>query len=547
VLKKLAVVTAFMLVFGSVAWGASAKSIEAAVDANREDQISATRDFAKFESYARTTDEYDGPYPVTGMEEALNFVMDKAKEMGFDTATHEWEGVENARAPLYGYVEFGLADAAEMIMVLTNLEKGQAMTTLYALQAVKDSGVALDRRIRLFFGTTDGHAGMLCASAYADRAAAGIEEWPVYGFTPDSGSFRPVRIEKASLGVIASKEIDPDAAKIKLSRLQGGTSDNAVSDNCKALLEGSPADLAEARAELVKAIAEKGWDLTALPVIISDGADGRLTIEATGRAADSGQAWRGVGANNRMMYLLSKVSSGGDWQAAAEKIAALLPPDEDSALGAALGINEGAAENNDNVTVNMGWAHLEENEAGKPALCIEADIRYAGKGADELFPGVSHQSGQEIKDKVEAKFAEAGIQYSLTGGGEPYTVPSDSEVMARLQKAYGVPAQPRIICSGTYASAWAGIKLGPDTEEVFGHRVIAWGIDGDAVEAAKIVARGMVNLASEPKEEEAPVVAAPAPPAPVSPASSCVNAGIAALILVGACVFFATVTKRFKS
>ena len=546
---------ALVLIFGTAAWGASVNDIDAAVDASRDEQVSTTQDFLKIPAYNQITDTYSGPYPVAGVEESLKFILDKATEMGLKTVLHDCQGVQNARGPLYGYAEYGPANAPEMIMSLAHVDtvppgnsalwtmggpfegkiadrngekhiigrgafddKGPAMASLYALKAIKESGITLDRRIRVFFGTTEDYGGWQCVGAYGANAAAGKEEWPVLGFSPDSGTFRPTYIEKTSVNVMASNDIDPDGARVKLTYLYGGTATNAVSDNCKATLEGSSTDLTVIRAALVNAIAEKGWDMTDLPIVISNGSDGKLTIDVTGRAAHSGWAWTGIGANNRMMYLLSKVTFGDDWQVIAQKITELLPPDEnESSMGVALGIHEGSAEEYDNVSVNMGWARLEEdyNGTGKPAIYIHVNIRYAGTGADDIFPEVSHQSGQVIRDKVDAKFEAAGLKRVMSGGGVPYTVPANSEIMVKLLQAYkditGVSVKPCIVPGGTYAAAWAGSTLNPDTEETFGTRMVSWGIDGGIgmheanesmsveklIEGTKIMARAMVYLATD--------------------------------------------------
>ena len=535
VLKKIAAVLAFVLVFGVTAWGTSMEEIDIAVEASREEQISTTQDFLKIESYNNSD---TGPYPVQGVEDSLRYILEKAEEMGFKTVLHDWQDVENARGPLYGYVEYGPEDAPEMIMSLAHVgtvppgdgklwtlggpyegkivdrngekhiigrgafdDKGPAMASLYSLKAIKESGVPLDRRIRLFFGTTEDY-GWHCAEVYADEATAGKEEWPVFGFFPDTASPQPVYIEKATVNVEAGNDINPEGARIKLTHLYGGTAYNAVSDNCKATLEGSAADLAVVRSALVGAIADKGWDLTALPIVISNGRDGKLTIDVRGRAAHSGQSWTGISANNRMMYLLSKASPGEDWQVIAGKITALLPPDEDASnMGMALGINEGSAEDGDNVSVNMGWARLDDNYegTGKPAIYIHANINYAGPSADATLPETTHPSGQVTKDKVGSKFTEAGLEHVMSGGAVPYTVPMGSET----------------------------------------------------IEGTKIMARTMLHLASDPYASYVSSIpsAPPSPAAPVSEkgGSGLLNVGLAVLILVAGCAMLHKLTNKVGS
>ncbi len=553
-MNRLSVLLGGVLLFvlsGSAAWAEPSKEIGAAVLRNQEDQVKTTQALIKIEAYNQITPDYSGPYPAQGVVDSLNFVMEKAKEMGFKTVLHKWEGTKDARGPLYGYAEYGPEDAPEMIMALGHLDtvppgnadlwtlggpyeakivkiggedhivgrgafddKGPALAALYSMKALKDSGIPLKRRIRVFFGTTEDYGGWKCVDAYAADATAGREEWPVLGFSPDSGTFQPTYIEKSSVNVAARVPVDNDKNAVKLTALNGGTARNAVSDRCQATLEGGAADLAKVKEAMEKAIADKGWDMKAQPIAF-DLADGKLKIDVTGRAAHSGWAWEGIGANNRMAYLLSVVPLETDWKAAAGKITALLPPDENKDnMGTALGVREGGLEYSDIVTVNMGLLRLEDAEKGGKQITFAVNIRYPDKGADVLT-GTKHQSGEEIKAKVDAKFKEAGLTAAVTGGAYPYTVPMDSEIIVKLQKAYrditGKEVTPCITNGGTYAAAWRNAKLSEKGDATFGFRMVSWGIDGGIgmheanesisvpklIEGTQVMALAMAYLATE--------------------------------------------------
>ena len=571
VLRKVAVVLVLVLFFGAAAWGAG---IEEAVDASRNEQIEITREFVMIESYNQIEPTYSGPYPAEGVVDSLRFILDKAMEMGFKTVLHEdWEDHPRARGPLYGYVEFGPEDAPEMIMSLSHLDtvppgdladwtlagpyegkivtvegkeyiigrgmfdnKGASMAGLYALKAIKEAGVPLDRRIRLFFGTTEDYGGWLCTAEYARKARNGEEEWPVLGFSPDTGDFNPILIEKTSVNVTGYYGVDQAAVKnVKLAYLYGGSATNSVSDTCSARLEGSNADLVKVRDELKSVIDGKPeWNVGAYPINI-ELSGGVLSVDVKGRIAHSGLAWTGIGANNRMVYLLSKVPFDEDWVNAAKKITVLLPPDENADnMGVALGIDEGSAENADNVSVCMGRLAYPptlatSNPANPNAIYMHVNIRYSDTGADDIFPGVKHQSGQEIRQKVEDKFADAGLNAApnsttVGGGGKPYTVSVNEPIIQKLLKAYkdatGESAQPCIIYGGTYASAWRNNLINNHTEETFGNRMVAWGIDGGEkdfgyfheanesmevealIRSTKILASAMASLAGPEVDDE---------------------------------------------
>ena len=301
---------------------------------------------------------------------------------------------------------------------------------------------------------------------------------------------------------------------MKLTFLDGGTARNAVSDRCRATLEGGDADLAKIKEAMEKAIADRGWDMKAQPITF-DLSGGTLKIDITGRAAHSGWAWEGIGANNRMAYLLSKAPVEADWKTVAGKIVSLLPPDENKDnMGAALGIKEGGLEFSDIVTVNMGLLRLEKNASGDPQITASVNIRYPDRGADVLT-GTKHRSGEEIRNTVDAKFKEAGLAAAVTGGAYPYTVPMDSEIIVKLRKAYkditGKSVTPCITNGGTYAAAWRNAKLSEKGDATFGYRMVSWGIDGGIgmheanesisvsklIEGTQVMALAMAYLATE--------------------------------------------------
>lgn len=556
-LKKYVVLCCVVMVclFPLTASAVSKSDVRKAVQDNRADQILQTQGLVRIPSFNNDVSAAGDPLPAQGVLDSLTYVMDLAESWGMKAVVHEgWQGSTPARrGPLYGYVEYGPEDAAEMVMALGHLDtvppgdaslwtlggayeakivkvdgeeriigrgvfddKAPALAALYSLKAIKDAGVPLNRRIRVFFGTTEDNGGWICTSAYATDAKAGNEEWPTLGFSPDSGSFQPTYIEKSSVNVTARNTINNAANAVKLTAMDGGTASNAVSDKCYATLEGSGADLQAVKLAMEQAINLKGWGgADDYPIELDDSVSGKLNIEVTGRASHSGEAWLGVGANNRMMYLLSVApETAGDWQGIAEKVAALLPPDENADnMGTALGIHEGDTTWRDLVTVCMGFARLETDSAtGAQNIYNAVNIRYADVGADVLT-GTKHRSGETIKDIVQLKFDVAGLTATTSGGSVPYTVPMDSEIIVKLQDAYkeitGVSVTPCITIGSTYAAAWRSQTLSPNTEETFGNRMVSWGIDGGIgmheanesmsvdklIEGTEIMALAMISLA----------------------------------------------------
>ena len=225
-------------------------------------------DILRIESYAQAPEE--GKPNGPGVAKALDHVMRIANRMGFSGKTVDG---------YYGFVEYcgdgeacggqaGSGDrkdcaggiGKEMIAVLGHLDtvptcdgwandpyaaiiedgniygrgamdnKGPTIAALYALKAIKDSGVPLSRRIRLIFGTSE-ETTFTDMTQYAER-----EELPVAGFTPDS-DFPVIHAEKGLIKVLFSRQFDElEDADISLLSLRGGTAMNSVPDKAEAVL-----------------------------------------------------------------------------------------------------------------------------------------------------------------------------------------------------------------------------------------------------------------------------------------------------------------------
>lgn len=513
-----------------------AASWEADVDkiiaADGDSIVSTVQELVRMKSY-------NHGFPVTPAEDVKR-VLDRTLEIG------EQMGFRTYRHPEYrfGYVEAGPADAPEMIMSLVHLDtvpegnpdlwtlggpfeakivdgkiigrgtwddKGPAVASMYALKAVNDAGLTLTRRVRIFFGTAedgsgDDGLGWSCVAEYADMCKKGEEEWPVLGFSPDSGSFAVTYIEKTGVN-IEGRLLLESAGAVVLASLKGGSARNAVSDQCNAVLEAADEDAAAALAKSVLDAAEdQPWKED-----VKARAEGKsVHVDVIGVAAHSGQAWKGRSANVRTLWLLSKAGPEESWGKYAERLVSLI--EVDTADGEALGIKQGNYEADDNITVNMGLVGLKDD-----TLTFHVNIRYPDSGADLKVPDVKHYTGQEIKERVVLAFEGKGFQVGddkeikVTGGGKPYTIPWDSEIVGVLRAAYqgvtGEDREPIITYGGTYASAWSNEPV-DDKGTPFGYRMAAWGIEGGIgmhepneslsveglIEGTKILARAMAVL-----------------------------------------------------
>lgn len=191
-----------------------------------------------------------------GVAEALEFILTKGKELGFEAVNVDGYA---------GYVEYcpeNCTNDSEMIGVLGHVDvvpagdgwktepfkgviadgkiigrgalddKGPVIAALYAMKAVKDSGVELKRRIRLIVGT-DEETGSTDMERYKKT-----EELPVYAFTPDA-MFPVVNSEKSMVVFMISKRFSDSsgAEKCSLVSASGGLAVNQVPDKAEMILK----------------------------------------------------------------------------------------------------------------------------------------------------------------------------------------------------------------------------------------------------------------------------------------------------------------------
>ena len=114
-------------------------------------------------------------------------------------------------------------------------DKGPTMAALYALKALKDSGVPLKRRIRILFGTNE-ETGSRDMQHYLEQGG----EIPVCGFTPD-GEYPVINGEKGIINVTFAREYD-QTGPLFLEGIKGGSAFNVVPALASAILRCEPAE-----------------------------------------------------------------------------------------------------------------------------------------------------------------------------------------------------------------------------------------------------------------------------------------------------------------
>jgi succinyl-diaminopimelate desuccinylase len=185
-------------------------------------------------------DENAGGYPFgDGVDQALRKALQISRDLGFRT--------QYGDGGYYGFAEIG--EGSEMLGILGHLDvvpagkladwkgspfdpverdgmlygrgtqddKGPMMSALFAVKALMDAGVELNKRVRFIFGA-DEETLWRCINRYKEK-----EEAPVMGFSPDA-CFPLIYAEKGLLQLKLEGENRTDL------RLSGGSAFNAVPD-----------------------------------------------------------------------------------------------------------------------------------------------------------------------------------------------------------------------------------------------------------------------------------------------------------------------------
>ncbi|MCL6547612.1 MAG: dipeptidase PepV [Alicyclobacillus sp.] len=344
-------------------------------------------------------------------------------------------------------------------------DKGPVLSSLWALAAVRASGVRLKHRIRVIFGL-DEESGWRCVQRYFQK-----EPLPIGGFSPDA-EFPLIFAEKGVATVRLRLPADRQSMCPQVIRFEGGQRVNMVPDYAYAVVDcHSETEASEWEQELGKEARQRQVD-------VSLNVNGSLVqIVARGRAAHGSTPEQGVNAITALASLLGSrpVANASMWR----MIGA-----QDTA-GKGLGIDAG-----DDVcgplTSNLGRGLLNDD-----AYTFWFNIRYplAMKAQDVLARCRAH-----VSDKWEV---------SLEEDIPPLHVPLDSPVVQVLSRVYeervGQVCRPIAIGGATFAraipNAVAFGPLFPGQEEVAHQPDEYWAVD-DFLRCTEIYAHAMYELAN---------------------------------------------------
>lgn len=426
--------------------------------------------------------EDDSGYPYgQPLHDCLTYMLDTAREMGFRVHNMDEQ---------VGWCEYGEGD--EMVAVLGHLDvvpegdgwtvppyegrvadgkiygrgtmddKGPTMAALFALKAIKESGLPLKRRVRILFGLNEetGSADMKYYNAHGGEA-------PVMGITPD-GEYPLINGEKGLITEFFGRTWKQER-DIRVEEIRGGTAHNIVPDKAYAVLACAPET-----ADKIVAMSEEKISCTRTET--------GVRVEAAGVNAHGGTPYEGENAIGRLMLFLAKLPLQGDVAQVVEMLSAKLGMEWD---GASLGVAM-ADELSGPFTMNLGM--IQGDASG---LEVRTSYRYpVTKKFDDCGPA------------VQAAFAAAGFAQTHFIHKAAIYMPPESELVQKLLKVYsdytGDHSGPKSIGGGTYAKMIPNtLAFGPifPGDEVREHKPDEYMELDRLVDNAKILANAIYELA----------------------------------------------------
>lgn len=412
---------------------------------------------------------------------SLDHVLAAAEALGFDTVNMDGQ---------LGWCEYGSGE--EMVAVLGHLDvvpagndwsfdpwggeirdgrifgrgsmddKGPAIAALFALAALRDSGLPIRRRIRVLWGCNE-ESGSADMKYYLENGG----EIPTMGFTPD-GEYPVINGEKGIINATFEREMD-QAGDLRLISLHGGTAPNVVPSSACAKLACSN--------ELARRLA-----VLHAPKLRFTATEYGLFVEAEGVNAHGSTPELGENAIGRLILALDTLPLEGQTREAIHFLAETLGMETD---GASAGIALWD-EVSGGLTLNWGTLRVENG-----SLQMKINYRYPVT-----------KSYTDCAPVLDAKFAAAGFTKAAEQHKEKLYVPEDSRLVKTLMKVYreqtGLDDRPKSIGGGTYAKSLPNIvAFGPifPGDEVREHKPDEFIEVSRLMENAQMIAAAMYEMA----------------------------------------------------
>lgn len=460
------------------------------IDAIRDDLIKSTQETIRIKSVEETG--LPGMPFGKGNHEALSHFLELGESMGFKSLNLDGYA---------GHLEMG--DGEQTVGILAHLDvvpegdgwtyppyggeihenklygrgttddKGPAMAALYAMKAIKDSGISLKRKVRLILGLNE-ESGWRCMEHYFSKI-----EHPDMAFTPDA-EFPVIHGEKGIIVFSLKYKLhQSEDCEVFLKEIKGGAAPNMVPDSAKAILSVKDRDLFKTSFD--KIVAEKN-----LPITLDSSGDD-IVIYAKGISAHGSTPEKGENAITYLMNFLGTVYSGGCSMCSFIRLYNERLANKHYGEGIGCGLEDDVS---GKLNLNVGMIELKANE-----IILTINVRYPIKStSQEVYAGIRDNIKDTPIQLVEGK-----------SDSKPLYVPVDNFLVKTLMKVYqehtgDMETKPITIGGGTYARATKNaVAFGPmfPGQPDIAHQKDEFIAIKHLVDIAEIYSKAIYQLASQ--------------------------------------------------
>ena len=287
--------------------------IDELVKSYREDMIQSLEELVRIPSVINLENAREGAPFGMEIRSALDGLLKLAGELGFETRDYDGYaaavdfGTEGKEVGILSHIDVvppgnGWSKNPFVPEIVNGKmygrgtidDKGPLVASLYAMKAVKESGLPIRNHVRHIIGC-DEETGHRCIKYYLTK-----EKGPDLGFSPD-GMFSVIHAEKGILRFqIQTNRKLPDTKELCVIRIAGGTVVNAVPNIAEVWLGGPGEQLEEVQKEFQVKAAEGSAKM--------EGDVLHLTFP--GVSAHAMQPWLGENAILSMIRFLKEVPFG---------------------------------------------------------------------------------------------------------------------------------------------------------------------------------------------------------------------------------------------
>ena len=299
----------------------------------------------------------------------------------------------------------------------TTDDKGPVLEALYAMKLLHDSGVKLNKRVRLIMGCNE-ETGSKCMEHYNE-----VAEELSCGFTPDD-NFPCIHGEKGHMSMMAYSK------NTKIISMNGGFVSNAVCDTCTTVIPAS-AGMKDKLEEALSQTGLKEYKVTEQ--------NGQISIYAKGIPAHASTPTLGVNAAGVTFECLEKAGFEDDFVKF-----------YNSHLGTGVGLKF-------------------EDEYGDLTFCngiVKTEDGVISCTIDIRVPVTL--KAQQVRKMCEGRLEDENGRIEIIEIGDPLFFPRQSPLVEALYKAYvdvtgDKENEPMVIGGGTYAKSLKNIiAFGPE-------------------------------------------------------------------------------------